>query len=338
MDNTIKTIKESIKKFNLNLEDKIVCTEAATGNYVVTPIIAALAGAKVWAITKNSKYGSIEEVKSQTYKLADKFNISNKIIIVSSYDELEMDKIDILTNTGFNRPINKSVVNKLSSNCVIPLMWEPWEWRKEELDLQACYEKGIKVYGTNESDKRLKTMDYIGYIALYLLLKQKLTPFSSKILIVGCEKFASPIAKILKNNNYNYKSVTVYNKSISNIAEYNAIIIAENSNNLKIIGNNESFINNKEISEYTVVIHIAGNVDFSRGNFIKIPEAPAHFGYMSFTTDYIDSKAIIDLHAAGLKVAEGMLKANQLGLKGTGYKNFMENNYAALSFENKKYW
>ena len=45
-------IKNSIEKFELNIKDKIVLTEAATGNFVVTPIIAALAGANVYAITK----------------------------------------------------------------------------------------------------------------------------------------------------------------------------------------------------------------------------------------------------------------------------------------------
>ena len=52
---------------------------------------------------------------------------------------------------------------------------------------------------------------------------------------------------------------------------------------------------------------------------------------MSFTADYIDSKAIIDLHTAGLKVAEGMLKANEMNLHRIEYKNFMESNYPALA-------
>ena len=339
MDNTIKTIKESIKKFNLNLEDKIVCTEAATGNYVVTPIIAALAGAKVWAITKNSKYGSIEEVKSQTYTLANKLDVLNKIKIITSYDELEMDKIDILTNTGFNRPINKKVVDKLSSNCVIPLMWEPWEWRKEELDLKACYEKGIKVYGTNESDPRLKTMDYIGYIVLYFLLKNKLSPFSANVLVIGCEKFVMPIVYRLEKNDYEFCKIIDYKENINNVSDYNAIVIADNLSDRLIIGKDiNAFIQLKDLSKEALLIHIAGNINLYGENVKCEPKEPKVFPYMSFTTDFIDNQAVIDLHTAGFKVAEGMLKANQLGLKGTGYKNFMENNYAALSFENKKYW
>lgn len=334
----IKKITNSIGKFNLNLIDKTVLTEATTGNYVVTAIIAAIAGAEVIALTKNSSYGSIDDVKMQTSDLAKRFNVEKNIQIISSYNEVDLSDVDILTNTGFNRPITKEIIDRLSSKCVIPLMWEPWEYREDDLDLEACFEKGIKVYGTNESDPRLKTMDYIGYIALYFLLDQKLSPFSAKILNIGCEKYVNPISKILKQNNYNFQTIIDYKKASFEIYEYNAIIIAENSNDIKIIGSETCFINSKEILEDTVVIHIAGNVDFSNGKYIKIPEKPAPFGHMSFTTDFIDNKAVIDLHTAGLKVAEGMLKANKTNLKGFEYKSYMESNYPTLAFENKKYW
>lgn len=333
----INKIKNSIGKFNLNLINKTVLTEAATGNYVVTSIIAAIAGAKVFALTKNSVYGSIADVKKQTFKLAKEFKVEKNIHIITSYNEVDLSNIDILTNTGFNRPITKEIIDRLSSKCVIPLMWEPWEYREDDLDLEACFEKGIKVYGTNESDPRLKTMDYIGYIALYFLLDKKLSPFSIKILIIGCEKFVNPISEILSQNNYSIKIITEYKKAQFEIDAFNAIIIAENSNDIKIIGSDNSLIDNEEILDDTIVIHIAGNVDFSNGKYFKIPEKPAPFGHMSFTADFIDSQAVIDLHTAGLKVAEGMLKANKTNLKGLEYKSYMESNYPALAFENQEY-
>ena len=80
---------------------------------------------------------------------------------------MPLEDVDILTNTGFLRPINKKLIKALTPKCVIPLMWEPWEFRPEEIDIDACVERGIKVYGTNEADPRLKTMDYIGWIVLF---------------------------------------------------------------------------------------------------------------------------------------------------------------------------
>ena len=48
----IEKILKSINNFDLDLKVKCVLTEVATGDYVVTPIIVALAGANVYAYAK----------------------------------------------------------------------------------------------------------------------------------------------------------------------------------------------------------------------------------------------------------------------------------------------
>lgn len=333
----VSKIEKSIKEFKLDLSGKIVLTEAASGNYVVTPIIAALAGAKVIAITKESRFATIEEVKRQTYSLAKEFNLENSISIVVNKSSIDYQKIDILTNTGFIRPIDKQIIDKLSNNCVIPLMWEPWEYRESDLDLDYCNKKGIKVYGTNESDSRLQTMKYIGFTVLSFLLENKMSPFSSKVLVLGNEHFANSIIEVLSLNGYVFEYKNNYNEKIS-VNEYSAIVIAEHKNNSLLIGNKDAFINTTQLDKNQYLIHICGNVDFTDLMCKANTKNPATFGYMSFTTDYIDEQAVIDLHTAGLKVAEGMLKANILNLNKQKYKKFMEDNYPALSFEDERFW
>jgi len=336
----VKYIKNSIKKFSLDLSDRIVLTEAATGNYVVTPIIAAAANAKiVYAFTKNSEYGSIDEVKKQTYSLAKELSVENKIMVVDRLDTIPFEDIHILTNTGFLRPINSDIISKLSQNCVIPLMYEPWEFRPGEIDLEACYRKGIKVYGTNENDERLKLFDYLGLNVIYILLGEGIFPIDHKIILIGCEKFVYPVFNILSQCGYKVDFITKYENSHFALQDYDAIIILEHIRNILIIGEkNKAFIDKNQISEDTIVIHISGNVDFNNVNFKYIPETIKPFSYMSIRADYLSPKAVIDLHTAGLKVAEGMLKANEMGLKGEDYKRFMEKNYPALSFEDPKLW
>lgn len=333
----VSKITESIEKFKLNLSGKTVLTEAASGNYVVTPIIAALAGAKVIAITKESRFATIEEVKRQTYSLAKEFNLENSISIVVDKSSINYQKIDILTNTGFVRPIDKQIIDKLSNKCVIPLMWEPWEFRESDLDLDYCIKKGIKVYGTNENDFRLKTMKYIGFTVLSFLLENKMSPFSSKVLVIGNEHFTNSIIEVLSLNGYIFEYKNNYNEKIS-VSEYSAIVIAEHENNSLLIGNEDAFINTTQLDKNQYLIHICGNVDFTDLKCKSNTKNPAQFGYMSFTTDYIDNQAVIDLHVAGLKVAEGMIEANKKRLERKNYKEFMENNYPALAFENEKYW
>lgn len=334
-----KGIVKAIKKFDLNLRDKVILTEAATGNYVVTPIIAAVGGAKkVYAFTKDSPYGSIEEVQKQTYSLAKILGVERKIFVITSFESVDFKSVDIVTNTGFLRPITRELISKLSSKCVIPLMYEPWEFREGEIDLEACCEKGIKVYGTNESDERLRTIEYIGFVVLYFLLQNKYSPFSSNLLLIGCKNFVDPTFKILLQNGYSVKKILNYNTFL-NPKVYDAIVVLEHKRKILIIGKKpEAFIDKDEIKEDTLVIHICGNVDFKDVKFRFVPEKIRPFGYMSVTTDFIDPQAVIDLHTAGLKVAEGMLKANELGLKGLEYKLFMEKNYPALSFEQPHLW
>ena len=122
------------------------------------------------------------------------------------------------------------------------------------------------------------------------------------------------------------------------INDYDAIVILEHERSINVIGGEEAFINKENINKHTIVIHICGNVNLKDAEFVFIPDKPKAFGHMSYTADYVDSQAVIDLHAAGLKVAEGMCQANELKLKGMEYKRFMESNYPALSFEDSKFW
>ena len=337
MRNIIDKIRYSIDKFQLDLSDLTVLTEAATGNYVVTPILAALAGARVIAFTKNSKHGNVQDVIDQTFALSDKLKVANKIDIIQSLGEIDLSQVDILTNTGFLRPINDAIISKLKSSCVIPLMWEPWEYRSAELDLQVCAKKGVKVYGTNESDPRLRTMEYIGYIVLHFLLEEKCSPFSSKVLILGDNKFGKAIKTVLDTNDYLLKWVSDYDQKVDNIEQYDVIVCAEHQNKAKLIGG-DGYLNGTEISPETIIIHIAGSIDIEILKSKIIPELPQKYGHMSYTADFIDNLAIIDLHTAGFNVAQGMIEANKLQLSKSDYKHYLESNYPALAFENEEYW
>jgi len=336
----ISKIKYSIDKFNLDLKDKIILTEGATGDYISTPIIADLAGAKrVYAFEKESSYGSFEDIE-RGFREYFKYNPNSNIKLIKSLDEIE-DRIDIVTNVGLLRPIDKRVFDILDDNSVISLMYEPWEFREEDIDLELALKKGIRVYGTNESDEKLKTMEYIGYTALYHLLDFKISPFSNKkILIVGNKEFTKPIERVLKSNGYRFKTINDYIKPFNSYDKELAIIVAEHKRPILIVGESRdgAFINKDKLSKQDYIIHICGNVDFNNIKSQHKPQNPKPFGYMSYRTDYIDSQAVVDLHTAGLLVGAGMLEANRLNLPKEQYKKFMEQNYIALAFEDKRFW
>ena len=74
----------AIERCQLDLSGKIVLTEAASGAYVVTPVLAAMAGAaRVYALTRSTSYGSVEEVVRSDFQLADLVGVRNRIEIIT---------------------------------------------------------------------------------------------------------------------------------------------------------------------------------------------------------------------------------------------------------------
>lgn len=323
-------IKYSTDKFSLNLKNYTVLTEAASGNYVCTPLLAAYAGANVYAIGRDSHYGTYKEVVNDITNLAKSLGVTQNINFVQSLDEIKMDSLDIVTNTGFVRPIDNDFIKRLNKNCVITLVYEPWEIRDEDVDIKSCIKNGIKVFGTNESDNLLQTMKYLGYIVLHFLLVEKKTPFRTKILLIGSEKFNSSIQHVLKSLEYDCESILTQDAGvIHNITEYDVIVCAEMVLDTLIIGRKNAMIDSSNLNENQLIIHVAGNVDIQNMSAKIYPKKPAPVKYMSYTTDFINPLAVVDLHCAALKVAEGMKTAAKKGLKEKQYIDFLENNYPA---------
>src|SRR5262249_30675931 len=67
-----RLIIDALAQTRLRLERRTVLTEAASGAYVVTPVLAALAGARVQAFTRTTPYGTFDEVVAATRALAER--------------------------------------------------------------------------------------------------------------------------------------------------------------------------------------------------------------------------------------------------------------------------
>jgi hypothetical protein len=82
-----RIIRDTIDFLELDLSGWTVLTEAASGPYVVTPVIAALAGAKrVLALTRDSHHGSVETVMRQIRAFESLCGLEGFIEICSQLD------------------------------------------------------------------------------------------------------------------------------------------------------------------------------------------------------------------------------------------------------------
>ena len=185
-----KLIGDAINTYDLDLSGLTVFTEAASGNYVVTPLIAALAGSdRVFAITRDSKYGKAADIQNFTLELAQRWGVEDRIEVVPDKSPAILSQVDIVTNLGFVRPIDRSMIAHLKPTAVLPLMWEPWEFREADLDLSECRRAGITVLGTNEREPRLNLFTYVGYLAVKLAFELGIEVYRSRVVIIGSGVF-----------------------------------------------------------------------------------------------------------------------------------------------------
>jgi len=324
-----RLIDEAINTLSLNLRGNIVLTEAATGYYALTSMIAALGGAEyVYALVKESRYGSTDNIANETMRLALSWGVKDKIEVLLSRDYDRIKQADIVTNLGFVRPLDSEMLHQLKPTVVIPLMRETWEHREEDLDLKECRRLGIPVLGTNEHQYILKTFRYIGYLAIKLLFKLDVEIFRSKVVVLGEGVFGDNTVQTLQHAGASVTQIQL-NKGESlqapvqkiKLSECDAIVIVEHNCHDLLIGKNGQITAKQlyELNQSVCIAHIAGGVNQGELEEVGIPFQPsclASTGYMSVATDYLGPRPLIDLHTAGLKVGEMMAHAKKSGQPG----------------------
>jgi hypothetical protein len=189
---------EIVKKLELDLNGFTVLTEAASGPYVVTPVLAALAGAKVFAFSKDTSYGTVNEVFEFTRNQIRQ--LSGHSLDISLTRELTQEIIsqaDAITNSGHLRPLNRDKLQYAKDGLVIPLMYEAWEWREEDIDLSYIRERGFLLGATNERHPDIDVFNYLGDMALKQIFDAGLTPYRNKFILLCNNDFGPYIAKTL---------------------------------------------------------------------------------------------------------------------------------------------
>ncbi len=311
-----KLINESIKFNTLDLTGLIVFTEAASKNYVVTPIIAAKAGAKVYALTSDSQYGKREDIEEFTYIFAEFCGVRDNINVIFEKRKEIINQANIITNLGFVRPIDRSFVDMLNENAVIPYMCEAWEYREGNMDIMACKSKNIPIMATNEDFQGLEVFDHVGPLCIKMLFELEIEIYKNKIVIVSGDKFGKVIEKYLKA--IGARVYLIENLESEENRRYledcDALVAADYAGDKALIGEDAQISAKKlvELSRKISVIQFAGDVDVFELDKYNIPYYPkkrvGRFR-MGMTLADLGPKPVIDLHCAGLKVGEVMARA-----------------------------
>ncbi len=340
-------ITDAVDRFGLELTDLTIFTEAASHNYIYTPIIAALAGAKmVYAVTQDSRYATAEEVIRETRIIAAQFGVADQLLIQTSREPRIIEKADIVTNLGFVRPINRWFISHMKDTAVIPLMFETWEYREQDVDLGACRKRNICVLGTNENIGGLETFKYVGNLALKLAYELNIEVFKSRVAVIGGGHFGDNVIDTFVNAGADVISFKISGRdnliteeSKRRLTHCDLLVIAEHEARDLILGENGQISIHEllEVAPHISIVHIAGNVDQEAIKKARIPCRPSVFaspGYMSVSLGYLGPKPVVDLHTAGLKVGELLARARLRGLNMQEAEKEALNNPLCQSFGN----
>lgn len=331
-------LQHIIQDLNIQLQNECVLTEAASGAYACTPVLAAIAGAEVHAFARDSRYGSANECIREVQTLAELCGVSNRIHFHSEKNEMPWERATVITNSGALRPLDSPTLGRVSASCRIPLMFEAWEFRPQDLDLDFCKSKGICVAGTNERHPQVDVFGYLGDMVVRLIQDAKQTPYRNKFIVVSNNDFTPYLCKPLVSMSaavgvycpLEYKS-EIENLGATYLGDWN---VAEIPNDWKsasaVIYTGSPFSENlwgtfpllnfniwKSLNS-PLLLRFAGDVreaDLVQHEINFHPKnVPA--GHMGILPSAIGWDPIIRLQAGSLKVAE-LMKTNE-----THYNNF----------------
>jgi hypothetical protein len=314
-----RLVQEAINHFELDLTGARVLTEAGSGIYAATPILAAAAGAKVHALTRDSAYGTVPEVRHQVTTLAEVLDVGMDNIQIATDRASVPHDLDIITNLGFVRPVDAALVELLATSGTVSYMCEAWEFRDGDVDLAACDKLRVPVAGLWEDFEGLNIFRSCGQLAVKLCFEAGLEVAGNRIILISTDKFGAVIASALEANLAAVRTLSsVADLTESLVAGAEAIIVADYAAEATILGG----IGGPAVRELAqwnpalLVLQFVGPNDTAglRDAGIRVfPDRQLEPHRMAFTLAYLGLRPAIFLHVAGLKVGELLWRARTDG-------------------------
>jgi hypothetical protein len=302
----VSLMRAAIRRCGLDLSGLTVVTEAATGAYASTAVIAALAGAaKVYARTADSPHGSAAAAAAEVLVLARCAGVAGRIDFFSDVPRTVAGRADIITNSGHLRPLDAALIDALPETAVIALMYEAWEFREADIDLAACRRKGIPVVGVNERHPSLDVFAFLGPLAANLLHRAGIPVYRSRIVLLCDNPFDVFIWRGLKGLGADV-SLRTRVEDLPADGEMDAVLVAMRPTPQPALSVREAaFI--AENLPGAVVAQFWGDVDREalRARSVPVwPEVPPKPGHMGVLLSDIGPEPIIRLQTGSLRAAE----------------------------------
>ena len=317
-DEMLNSIERRLEALGLDLHGLTVVTEAATGAYASTAVIAALAGATVFACAGvSSRYGTAADAIAATRTLARRAGVEDRISFLRNLPASVLQRCDILTNSGHIRPIAREMIEILPDRSVIALMFEAWEFRDTDIDLAACRRRGIRIAAVNERHADVGVFRFLGPLCTCLLRDAGVTVDGCHIAIL-CD---NPFAEYLREGLCVVGAAAELFSGPADLAARNwdVVVVALGPAPRPHCGHDLAAIARK--APGALVAQFWGDLDRGEAERLGLPVCPAiepRPGHMGILLNRLGPEPIIRLQTGGLKAAELVWHGRSLPADGIG--------------------
>ena len=318
MNRAINLIKKEIDKWDLDLSGYTILTEVGSNHYVYTPIIAAIAGAKkVFVWTADSRFGRGGDNIDRCKEICKQLNISSIEFSNNQKPINQIKEADIITNSGFLRPLDSTFVSGMKSGSSISLMFEKWELRAEDIDIEACRENNIKVAGVWENHPDLMVFSGIGALAVKMSMQAGYEVYQNNIIVWSDDDFGKEAAEsFLKMGATSVNITTDPDELYSKLDRTDFIFICDYDEKRPYFQNSDSILDIDKMIKLNSsfgVVHLYGEIGIEilqKNNIVVSPNVKGAASVMTFTLAHLGLSPIIKLQTAGFKVGQ-MLQENK---------------------------
>jgi len=299
-------IDQRIAATGLDLSGLTVITEAATGAYRSTAAIAARAGARrVVALARNTtRHGTAADAARATMGLAALAGVASRIEVVGAIEPEMLSACDILTNSGHLRPITAATIGLLPPGAVIALMFEAWEFRASDLDLEACAAAGVRVAAVNERHPATGVFDFLGPLAVRLLEDSGTVVADARIALISDNPFAPFIAAGLRAAGGEVETFTEVGQLYRDA--WRAVVVALTPGALPRL-TAEGIHHLARNAPLALLAQFWGDIDREAARHYGLslwpPTAPGP-GHMGILLNALGDEPIVRLQTGGLRAAE----------------------------------
>lgn len=299
-------IRQAVSDTGLDLRGCVVLTEAATGPFAVTPVIAAVAGARrVLAVSRTTRHGTASEAFAQVEDVALRLQVGGRIEYHEGRAPEWLATADIITNSGHVRPLDAEAVALMKPSAAISLMYEGWEWRPEDVDLEATSRKGIPVAGVSERHPAVAVFSYLGPAALELIASGGLCVSGLRVLLICDNPFLPFLEESLRQEGAKLYTLPTL-RGVDSVPPADLVVLALKPESWLAVGEAEAGLLAAHAAGAPLV-QFWGDVDRQATERYGIRCLPAHDpgkGRMGILLSDLGPEPAIRLQTGGLKVGE----------------------------------